>query len=83
VILQHINPKTVFLKKQNPKKMKREVNREMNKQKPITKAQAAIKKEHGENKNLKKQKTSEKKREKALGKFTTKQLKKKEKLRGH
>jgi len=72
-----------IFKKKNPKRMKREAIREMCKQKTITKAHAAIKKEHGENKILKKYNLSERKREEVLEKFIMKQLKKKEKLRGH
>lgn len=77
------NTGDVVFKKKNPKRMKREVIHELNKQKLITKAHEAIKNNQTENKNLHKHKMNEKNRADALERFLIKQLKKKEKLRGH
>jgi hypothetical protein len=70
-------------KKKNPKRIKREVSQELNKKSTITKAQEAIKQEQGKYKQLKKHKSTIKKHNEAAQKFTLKQLKKKEKIRGH
>jgi len=77
------NTGDVVFKKKNPKRMKREVMYGLNKQKLITKAHEVIKNNQTENKNLHKHKMSEKNRADALERFLIKQLKKKEKLRGH
>ena len=71
------------IRKKNPKRIIREIRKEVSKPKPITKAHAAIKKEQETNKKITKTNSSKIKRENALRKFQLKQQKKKEKLKGH
>lgn len=87
--LQFGSPKefTLEIKRMNPKRVQREVRREMERikesAKPSTFAQDYMREELEKNKLIKKQKNAAEKRLWQKEQFALKQLKKKEKLRGH
>lgn len=86
-LLKFTEPKNfkLVIKRKNPKRMKREIKKLMEKSKGIKKethAQEALRIELEKNKKIKKAKTQKEKEERQREKFLLKQAKKKEKHRG-
>lgn len=76
----------LIIKRKNPKRLQREVKREMQKLVagvPMTRAQEVLKLELEKNKKVKKSVSSAQKQAEQQHKFTLKQQKKKQKQRGH
>lgn len=77
----------LIIKRKNPKRQQREVRKEMQKvavgKYPMTLAQEALKLELEKNKKIRKDNSKQKKEVEQQEKFNLKQLKKKQKKRGH
>lgn len=71
------------VKKENPKRIQREIKKEVKNQGIGTKAQVALKKQYEENKLINKKNNKDIKNEMKERKFQLKQMKKKQKHRGH
>ncbi|MCR4803781.1 MAG: YjdF family protein [Lachnospiraceae bacterium] len=69
--------------KKNPKRMQREVKKQMQEKGIGTKSQQALKLQQEQNKLVRKERKRERKEEEALRRFTLKQQKKREKHKGH
>lgn len=71
------------VRKINPKRLHKQIKKELQNKGVGTKAQNAIKQQHEANKIIRKASTRDKKRERQQEKFRQKQVKKKKKHRGH
>ena len=71
------------VKKKNPKRLKREAKATQSKNEGVSKAYDTMRIEMEKNKKLKKQKTKDQKDAEKKHKFSLKQQKKKQKLKGH
>lgn len=74
---------TAETRKLNPKRIQRAIKRQLQSQGVGTKAQQALKAQHEQQKVLHKSRSREEKERQRLERFEQKQLKKKEKHRGH
>ncbi|NEZ46251.1 DUF2992 family protein [Clostridium niameyense] len=75
--------KKLFIKRENPKRMQRKVRKETKNEGIGTKAQIALKKQYEESKLIHKRINKERKNKMEERKFQLKQIKKKEKHKGH
>ena len=75
--------KNIIEKQENPKRLQREINKELKKKTIGTKAQIALSKAYEENKIERKKKSKAYKEMEKERQFAIKQLKKKEKHKGH
>ena len=78
-----VENKKIIEKKENPKKLQREINKELKKKTIGTKAQIALSKAYEENKIERTKKSKAYKEIEKERQFAIKQLKKKEKHKGH
>lgn len=75
--------KKLFIKRENPKRLQRKVRKETKNEGVGTKAQIALKKQYEESKLINKRINKERKNKMEERKFQLKQIKKKEKHKGH